>query len=130
MNTSDLPVPQMPASRWQLLGDLELPVGTHPEETVLTWLSELLVPLALHRDFVHRILQSAQNSAGHVLQSKDDHPNGHIHLVIHIPMDHDVNSGTWGFFHVEKSGHGTEETSALVHSIEFYLYKESYGEIA
>jgi hypothetical protein len=128
MNTSDIPVSRMPGSNWLLLGELELPIGTDLEEAISTRLMELLLPLTLHPDFMHRLLISAQNSAAHILQSESDIPADHIHLVVHIPVDHKAKPGTWGFFHVEKTGHGVEETSAIIHSIAFYLYKESYEE--
>ena len=126
LNSTDSSHTRRSNPEWFLLGDLELPVGTNLDGTLHAWLTELLGPLALHPDFMDRILKSAQDSAEHALQDETVLLYDHIHLMIHVPMEHGSKSGTWGFFHVEKTGHGGEESSAAVHSIEFYLYKEGH----
>ena len=124
MNPADHSHTHNQRSDWQLLGDLELPVGTNLDEAIQTWLTKLFDPLALHGDFLNRILKSAQDAAARVFQSESAEKYDHIHLVIYGPRDQGSKQGTWGFFRVEKVEKTAEETSTAAHSIEFYLYRE------
>jgi len=111
-------------SEWQLLGELELPAGMDLDGALRSWLTELFAPLALHEDFLNRLLQSAQAAAARVFLDEVGMKSDHIHLVIHGPRNLETKQGTWGFFHVEKVIHPAGETSPVAHSIEFYLYAE------
>lgn len=112
-------------SEWQFLGELELPAAeANLDETIHTWLTRLFDPLALHGDFLKRIIKSAQDAAGRVFQSESAGKYDHIHLVIYGPRDQGSKLGTWGFFRVEKVENAAEEPSTVAHSIEFYLYRE------
>lgn len=111
-------------SEWQLLGELELPAGVNLDEPIRIWLTGLFDPLALHGDFLNRILKSAQDAAARVFLSESAEKGNHIHLVIYGPREQGSTPGTWGFFRVEKVENTTEEPSTTAHSIEFYLYRE------
>lgn len=124
LNLPDHSHTQNQRSEWQLLGELELPAGVTLDEPIRTWLTRLFDPLALHGDFLNRILQSAQDAAARVLVSESAGKGDHIHLVIYGPREQGPKPGTWGFFRVEKMESPTEEPSTAAHSIEFYLYRE------
>ncbi len=124
MNLPDHSHAQNPRSEWQLLGELELPPGENLDGPIRTWLAGLFDPLALHGDFLDRILNSAQDAAARVFLSESAEKYDHIHLVIYGPRDQDSKPGTWGFFRVEKVENTTEEPSTAAHSIEFYLYRD------
>ena len=124
MNTSDVPHARKNDSQWQLLGKLKLPVGVNQNGTIRAWLMELFDPLALHEDFLNRILASAQDAAARAIQGETALKSDHIHLVIFGPRDPGAKKGTWGFFHVQKIENLAETKSAADHSIEFYLYME------
>ena len=111
-------------SDWQFLGELELPAGASLDDPIHTWLTNLFDPLALHGDFLNRILKSAQDAAARVFQSETAEKYDHIHLVIYGPREQVSKPGTWGFFRVEKVENTAEEPSTVAHSIEFYLYRE------
>lgn len=112
-------------SEWQFLGELELPAArTNLDDAIHAWLTKLFDPLALHGDFLNRILKSAQDAAARVFQSESAEKYDHIHLVIYGPRGQGAKQGTWGFFRVEKVENMAEEPSTVAHSIEFYLYRE------
>ncbi len=124
MNATEERQGQTNGSDWQLLGELELPVGVELDGTLHSWLAELFAPLALPEDFLNRFLQSAQAATARALRDEHGSQSGHIHLVIHGPRDREAKQGTWGFFHVGKMVNPAKEASPVVHSIEFYLYME------
>jgi len=110
---------------WQFLGELELPAaGVNLDETIRTWLTGLIDPLALHGDFLNRILKSAQDAGTRAFQGDAAGKADHIHLVIYGPREQGSKTGTWGFFRVEKVRNSAEGQSSAAHSIEFYLYRE------
>jgi hypothetical protein len=115
---------QKQRSEWQFLGELELPAVANMDGSIRTWLTKLIDPLALHGDFLDRILKSAQDAAARVFQTESAEKYDHIHLVIYGPHEQVSKQGTWGFFRVEKVENTTEEPSTAAHSIEFYLYRE------
>jgi hypothetical protein len=124
LNASDFSHTRKNDSQWQFLGELELPAGADLDGTIRVWLMELFDPLALHGDFLNRILKSAQDAAARVFQSETAEKYDHIHLVIYGPREQVSTPGTWGFFRVEKVENTAEEPSTVAHSIEFYLYME------
>lgn len=113
-----------PGPGWQLLAELELPARASVEASIRVWITEILHPLGLHEDFQRRLLASAQDAADRAFQPDAAKKFDHIHITIHIPHNHDAQTGTWGFFRVEKIESFDGETAASAHSIEFYLYLE------
>jgi hypothetical protein len=124
LNLPDHSHTQNQRSEWQFLGELELPAGVNLDEPIRTWLAGLFDPLALHGDFLNRILKSAQDAAARVFLSESAGKVDHIHLVIYGPNEQGLKPGTWGFFRVEKVENNAEEPFTAAHSIEFYLYRE------
>lgn len=124
LNASDSSHTRKNHSQWQFLGELELLAGTNLDETLRAWLTKLLEPLALHPDFVHRILKSALDAAARAFQGEAEMMCDHLHLVIYGPGRQGSIPGTWGFFRVEKVENTAKEGSNAAHSIEFYLYME------
>jgi hypothetical protein len=119
-NTSD----NIPHTDWQMLGELELPVGSSSEDAIYDWLSNVLNPLALQDHFLSQILQSAQDATGRAMRSEQATEFRHLHFLVHAPR-HLASSGqTWGFFQIEKLGSSTEGGNSHDHTIEFYLYLE------
>ena len=112
------------ASRWQMLGELILSVGSKPDDLIALWLKELLAPLHLHENFLTRVLQSAQNYAGRALRPEADVPFSHIHLSIFGPDERTSKGQTWGFFRIEKIDNTGENLAHPDHTVEFYLYRE------
>ena len=110
---------------WQILGELELPIGIECNDTISTWLKENLSPLKLQLDFLNRILKSAQAAAASASQSTGTAlESGHIHLVFYAPPIHEFAEKPWGFFRIEKFARVGVDKTPLDHSIEFYLYIE------
>lgn len=124
MNAIDSSHNHSPSPDWQLLGELELPVGVSTDDAVHTWLMELLDPLPLSTDFLNRVMKSAQDSAVRAM-----HPNivkefGHIHLSVFVPHGHAAQGKTWGYFHIERIEDREEGIVSHDHAIDFYLYME------
>jgi hypothetical protein len=124
LNASDFSHTRKNDSQWQFLGELVLPVGADPDDTIRAWLTELFDPLALHGGFLNRILVSAQEAAARAFQGEAAMKCDHVHLVIFGPRDPGPKLGTWGFFRVEKIENTADASSTAAHSIEFYLYME------
>ena len=123
MNNSN-PSHNIPHTDWQMLGELDLPVGYSTEDSLHAWLSEILNPLALHAHFLNQILQSAQDAAGRAMRSERAAEFQHLHFLVHAPRHPASNGQTWGFFQVEKMGTSTENRYPFDHLIELYLYLE------
>jgi hypothetical protein len=123
MNNSN-PSHNIPDTDWQMLGELELPVGSSTEDAIHAWLSEVLDPLALHAHFLNQIVQSAQDAAGRAMRSERAAEFRHLHFLVHAPKHSASNGQTWGFFQIEKMGDSTEGGNSHDHAIEFYLYLE------
>jgi hypothetical protein len=123
MNNSN-PSHNIAHTDWQILGELELPVGASTEDSLHAWLSEVLDPLALHAHFLNQILQSAQDAAKRAMRSERAADLRHLHFLVHAPKHSASNGQTWGFFQIEKIGDSTEGGTSHDHAIEFYLYFE------
>lgn len=115
-----------PGADWQLLDELELPVGSYMDEkiNINIWLTEILRPLNLHTDFLNRVLSSAKDAITHVRQVVALTEFVDIHLLIFAPADFTSDRQIWGFFRIEKVGSSIGDGNPSNHSIEFYLYLE------
>ncbi len=111
-------------SRWQMLGELILPIGSDTNELISARLAELLAPLELHENFLNRVLKSAQNYVEHALKPDAGVPFGEIHLYIFGPNERMSKGQTWGFFRIEKIDSHEENLADPDHTVEFYLYRE------
>lgn len=111
-------------SRWQLLGELILPLGLNTKDLLSAGLAELLAPLELHENFLNRVLKSAQNYVGRALTSDAGVPFGEIHLYIFGPNERMSKGQTWGFFRIEKIDSHEQNLADPDHTVEFYLYRE------
>lgn len=106
---------------WQILGKLELPVGSMADLTINTWLMKTLNALNLQSDFLNKVLKSAQDAAGAVQNGMEFE---HIHLLVFAPVDRTSIGKTWGFFRIEKIESAGQDKNPPDQSIEFYLYIE------
>jgi len=116
---------ELSSAEWQILGELELPVGTEASGRCDAWLAETLMPLKLHADFLNKVLKSAQEAIARL-----SHPASvvmafeHIHLLVFVPADSSSNGQNWGFFRIEKIEGATTDGSVPNHAIDFFLYRE------
>jgi len=101
---------------WQMLGELTLTNESAGDEQIRSWLTGLLLPLALQAEFLNRIVVFARDAARRALQP--ELKLEHIHLKIFCPRDLASTGQTWGFFQVQK----LEDVSS--HAVEFFLYTE------
>jgi len=111
-------------SRWQILGELMLPVGSDINELISARLTELLAPLELHENFLKRVLKSAQNYVGRAMTPDEGVPFGEIHIYIFGPNERTSKGQTWGFFRIEKIDSHEQNLAHPDHTVEFYLYRE------
>ena len=113
-----------PGTGWQLLDELELPVGSSMDEPIdiNVWLTEILSPLELHIDFFKRVLSSAQEAIARAMHIVPMTELTYIHLLIFVPAERTSNRQMWGFFRIEKIGDSSEPGTPSNHSIELYLY--------
>ena len=119
---------KIPATDWQILGELELPVVAEFDSVVSVWLAKTLNAFNLHADFLSRVTKSAQDAAVRAITSeRAQREFEHIHLCLFVPRT-DLftlyKGQTWGFFRIEKMGSSTENGNLYDHAIEFYLYLE------
>ena len=108
---------------WQVLGELELPVGSPVDAAIATGLTEILAPLELQADFVRKVLHSAQEAAARASLAGIAEPIAHhIHLILFVSREQPFKPQTWGFFRIEKIERATTDSRFPDHAIEFYLY--------
>lgn len=106
----------LPQTHWQILGELQLPIGSHPDGTINQWLQTILSPFNLPDDLVVRILKSMEEAAARILASSSAKGDfEYLALVILAPAGLNSRAKTWGFFRVER-------TAANRHCIEYYIY--------
>lgn len=122
MNTDN--TAHTPNSGWQILGELELPVGASVEDALFAWLTEILLPLDLPADLLNKIIISAQDAVAHAIHAEIMHKFGHIHLVIFAPSKRDEKEEAWGFFRLQKIEYAKENQNYGDHVVEFYVYSE------
>jgi hypothetical protein len=108
---------------WQVLGKLELPIGSRADNAIEAWLVEALSTLNLPTDFLIKVLKSAQEAAAHAIQAEAMMQVKHVHLLLFAPPDHAPKRHNWGFFRIEKVENASHQGNPY-HAIEFYLYLE------
>ena len=106
---------------WQVLGKLELPIGSGADDAIASWLIETLNPLNLHTDFLNKVVKSAQEVAAHTMQSEAVIHFQHVHFLVVATVDQAPERQAWGFFRIGKIG---DDELMLDHTIEFFLYQE------
>lgn len=109
---------------WQILGELELPAGNGLENTIYTWLAEIVTPLRLSTEFLCKLSQFAQDAAARSKHVEHAMKVEQVHLIALAPAQITSTDGTWGFFQIEKVEHPSSDTSFPVRAIELYLYLE------
>lgn len=124
MNSNETNSGNLPRTGWQVLGELELTVGSNVEEHIRAWLMELLIPLDLHENFLNKLFASAQEYSLRALHSTMGSGHGHVHLAILVQQEYAPFGNTWGFFRIEKIDSSEENLSHPDHVVEFYLYRE------
>ena len=92
------------------------------DDALYSWLTAVIDPLNLSKDFLNRILKSAQDATARVWKAEAGMELEHIHLIIFVPPDYSSKGQTWGFFRIEKIENTVEGKAAHDHAIEFYLY--------
>jgi hypothetical protein len=108
---------------WQVMGKLELPIGSGADDAIESWLVETLSLLNLRTDFLNKVLKSAQEVAARAMQAEALMQFKHVHLLVFAPPDHASNRHNWGFFRIEKVENASVQDYPS-HEIEFYLYQE------
>lgn len=121
---TDTSLPQISETGWQLLGELQLPVGSHNDDAIHTWLTEILRPLQLHMTLLHKILQSAKETAARVMHFETATKFERVHFLVFTPVDYTSRGQTWGFFRIEKVEFARSFKDLPDHAVEFYLYLE------
>jgi hypothetical protein len=110
---------------WQILGKLELPIGSDANDAIELWLVETLGLLNLDTDFLNKVLKSAQEVAARAMQAEDLMQFKHIHLLVFAPAERALEGQSWGLFRIEKIDKGGENANPD-HTVEFYLYLEGW----
>lgn len=115
-----------PAAGWQLLGKLDLPVDSDPEDALEVQLEELVAPLKLEKYFLSRVLRSCQEATGRVVAFMDVPLNEsrHVRIDVFVPQNTEVNGKPWGFFRIERLEGHNEALQLPAHTFELYLYTE------
>jgi hypothetical protein len=93
-------------------------------DTLDTWLNEILNSLDLPTDFLNRILNSTHQSVVRLLRPDAKTKLDHIHLVVFAPSNRTLKKLIWGFFSVEKIKDTEEDMVVNNHTLEIYLYME------
>jgi hypothetical protein len=113
-------------SKWELLGELELPLNGGQSDVIHDWLGQILEPLKLHEEIAHRVETSLQEAATRALDTYAGNETMHIHLRIHVPLERTSKGTTWGFFRVEKIEEESTDGQIPAHSSELFLYLEAH----
>ena len=113
-----------PNPGWQILGELELLVGTSMEDTLTSWLTALLLPLGLQSDLLNKIINSAREAVTRAAQPEIVDELRHIHIVILVSAERTEKDKAWGFFRLEKLEDAGVASTVSEHAVEFYLYRE------
>jgi hypothetical protein len=125
MNHVDISHAQVVGPGWEMLGEIELGINPDIDHTISKWLMLVFSPLKLQAEFVDKILLSARDSMARAMQAEAVMKFEHVHLLVFAPTERGKESGTWGFFRIEKVETGGESGNPD-HAIEFYLYLEGH----
>lgn len=109
---------------WQILGELELPVGVNAEHTLYAWLIEILHPLYLQTGLRNKIIVSAQDAIERAIQAEIVRKFHHIHVTIFVPSKRSTKEQAWSFFRLEKFEDTKDGPVGGGHAVVFYLYGE------
>jgi len=114
---------QLPRTDWQILGELQLRVGSNPNGIINQWLTKVLGPFSLPDDLVNKILRSMEDAAVRIL-SPDiaERKFEYLDIVVLAPAGLASKGQTWGFFRVERTSADTKIENANGHCVEYYLY--------
>jgi hypothetical protein len=123
-NQTDRAISYGSGTDWQIVGELELPLGVDAHSRINAWLLDVLTPLHLHIDFLTKVLKSAEDATERSIQTETVMTYRHTHLLIYVPANRPLNAQTWGFFRIEKAATSAENELSPAHSIEFYLFHE------
>ena len=107
---------------WQMLWELELPLGADARLMFNSSLSEALAPLHVPAGLSDKILQSAEEATTRAMHAEEMRRHQPTRLLIYIPAGSPLHPQTWGFFRLEKIETGG--VNSCIHSIAFYLYRE------
>jgi hypothetical protein len=118
------PLAHNPDTNWQILGELELPLGANAHSMLGAWLSDVLASLHLHADFLSKILESAEEVVARAMQTETVIQHQRTRLLIMTPANLPLNVQTWGFFRIEKVELTAENDDSPDHKVEFYLFPE------
>jgi hypothetical protein len=122
MNTKNTPT--TPETDWQVLGELDLHIGTNIAEEIRAWLTGIIAPLNSSANFLDRVLKSAYDTSMRSLQSDNTLTFEHIHLSVLAPQEIISDGKNWGFFHITRIENQEEDAPGINHAIDFYLYLE------
>ena len=120
----DSSLPQIPETGWQVLGELQLPVGSNNDDAIRAWFTETLSPLQLDATLQNKILQSAKETAARVMHFETATKFERVHLLVLAPVNYPSKAQTWGFFRIEKVEFAKSFKDLPDHAVEFYLYLE------
>ena len=87
-------------------------------------MKEILDPIELQEDFGNRILNSAYQTSGRILQAGAENKVERIHLLVFVPSKCTSQKKAWGFFSVEKLEETKDGAVSNEHALEIYLYVE------
>lgn len=118
------PISRNPDTDWQILGEIELPLGVNAYLILDAWLLDALIPLNLYADFLNKIRKSAEDVAARAMQTEMVIQPQRTRFLILIPANRPLDVQTWGFFRIEKVGLAAENENSPNHTIEFYLFPE------
>lgn len=114
-----------PRTSWQILGELQLRVGSGFNGTIDQWLMIILNPLNLPDDFVGKIQKSIEQAAAGVL-----HPDTagakleYLEVVVLAPTEQISQGKIWGFFRIERTSTDTRNENANGHRVDYYIYRD------
>jgi len=113
-----------PSTGWQILGELELPVGASVEDALYSWLAEILQPLHFQEELLNKIIVSAQDAVVRTVHAEIMDKFEYFHLIVFVPSEQEKKEQAWGFFRLEKIEDAKDEQAGGDHTVEFYLYGE------
>jgi hypothetical protein len=122
MNQTDPNHSPMPArSGWQAVGEITLPNSLGGNGKFDSLLQEKLEPLNLEAEFIHRVVNSIEQTLDRAVIREGRFE--HIHLFIFVPANYNTQPGTWGFFRIERID-GERDGTSRGHAVDLYLYPE------